>query len=653
LEKSRILSSAAGWLIAAALAITASAQTTAPDSLRRDDAAVDTLQQPSETAPDTAASEIRSQDEIIKELKAKSAAAVREKTAQDTSEVAAVVDTSLYEASRFLARGPADEIKSDTKVIVVTHGAVGTPKIPVEYLNVAGSDITVNGLPFIFNGVYRPYLVGTDINTIPWEILKEINTDRGRLDFSIGMPYFESAASDVEIARGPYGYAGSRWRFFQPVGNKTKAYFTVGFKKSDSYYYNNDYDGFHVTGGIKRKLYGGELEIDLWKHRAKSGLLSFDYLVAPVDRQSRGVDRREITYFRSFSIPLTAAVKSYYHRSAQTLTGFAAEMKLKNDLAGVCLDLIYKLDKLDFTYRGEYHNLRLYGIDGATPTSDIFRQRFGISSDSGLISYDLAAGFEWDKRDGAVVTPSLNLKYNINGGLYSSMSAFRERRFPDLQLAYFNDNVVNLGYTDNLETYSFQSNSRLKSPVTSAAAFRIGLIKGGFDIYAAVAINDIKDQIRIAYSDIASGDITATPVNFDDRYLRTTVGVSRESGLITGELSASYRKWNDKYFPDGLEKGPAFVGFGQLELERQFFISELYLGASLEIRAESRRDFRSIQLGFVDSYALLNSRLMFRYKDFTFYLNEDNILSQEYYPLYPYPGSPRMLWWNFRWRFFG
>jgi len=125
-----------------------------------------------------------------------------------------------------------------------------------------------------------------------------------------------------------------------------------------------------------------------------------------------------------------------------------------------------------------------------------------------------------------------------------------------------------------------------------------------------------------------------------------------EIGPFSGEGSAAYRKWRDRYFSDGLEKGPAAIGFGRISFERGFFIPDLSLGASIELQAASRRDYRSLRVGLTDAYTTISGRVVFSYKDFTFYFNEDNLTGTAYYPLWPYPGAPRALWWEFRWNFF-
>ncbi len=160
-----------------------------------------------------------------------------------------VITSSIFHDRSRISKGPEDEVKDIPDIFVSTPGTVGSPAIPFEYLNVPGIEIKLNGLPFPYQGLYRPYVIGTDLNTIPWEILNDISWNpksrsADELDFKVGRPADNSNRSDIDVARGPYSYEASHWRFFRPFGKKTYTYFTAGFKKSGGYEVNSDYNGF-------------------------------------------------------------------------------------------------------------------------------------------------------------------------------------------------------------------------------------------------------------------------------------------------------------------------------------------------------------------------------------------------------------------------
>jgi hypothetical protein len=162
----------------------------------------------------------------------------------------------------------------------------------------------------------------------------------------------------------------------------------------------------------------------------------------------------------------------------------------------------------------------------------------------------------------------------------------------------------------------------------------------------------IDNQITLSYSESDPGDITVSPLNFDDEFTVFTAAIRANIGPLSGEASGAYRVWDDEYFSDNLEKGPAALGFARLSFKRRFFVPRLFFGGSIEMEAASRRDYRSVTFGYTDAYAVFHGRLEFQYKDLTFYLSEYNLLARQYYPLWPYPGRPRTIWWSFSWKFY-
>ncbi len=559
---------------------------------------------------------------------------------------------SIYDERAYLSRGIGDEIRYQSNLFVITPGMAGSPQIPVEYLNVAGTEITVNGLPFVYNGLYRPYMIGTDLNVVPWEIVNSIRTGNGITDFALGAPPNSLNRSDVELARGPYGYDSSRWRFFRPFNRNTYAYFTLGFKKSTGYFFNTDYDGYHVTGGLKKKVLGGKAEIDLWKHRAKTGLLSFDDIVERLSRQSRGIDRAEFRFSRTVLSPLELSITGLFHRSAQTISGYIGEIKTKHDIGGGKGFLSYTRTDDSLGLGAAYYNIRLYGLPGRRPSVNLFEYFARIDGRRDELGYNAKVAYEWNGADHGAFLPELTVSYRTHWRTTPFISFTRNRRIPDLNLLYFDDHITGLGVGETLDSYRFISNSSLAMPLNTSSSAGVEFEFGTFDALMMISQKSVNDQIRLAYQVDSLGDVTVSPINFDDEYMEVYGKIKAASGPFSGELSGSFRKWKDEYFSDGLEKGPAAIGFGRISFLRQFFIPDLYLGGSLELQASSRRDYRSILIGYTDGFAVFSGRLEFHYKDFTFWLNENNLENLRYYSLWPYPEEPRIVWWGFKWRFF-
>ncbi len=564
---------------------------------------------------------------------------------------------SLYDERTYVARGPADEIREIPFYFVQSPGPVGSPAIPVEYLNVAGAEVTLNGLPFPYNGIYRPYLIGTDLNTIPWEILNDIryaprDLNFGGLDFLAGRPPDLENRSDVEIGRGPYGYTSSRWRFFRPFGKKTYAYFNVGFKKSDGFIENSDYDGYHATGGILRKIGSGQLGLDIWTHRAKTGLNSFDFAVSQQSRQSRAIHRGEARYDVPLGYPFYLNLTGLYHRSAQTISGYTNPVKTKLDITGGKITVFDSLSNATLAAEVEYYRLNLYGIADRKPSEDIVNTRVGADGEIGNFGYLANVAFAWNSLDHGELLPTLKVSYRFASAFEPFALSARTRPTPNLYLRNVTDAVPGLGMPGFLQSYTFSPNPDLSTPEISLAVLGVQSDFGSIVSQAGIAYRRIHSQVKLSYSADTLDNFIVTPINYDDRYLELFADVKGDLGPLSGQASGAFRRWDDKYFSDGLEKGPVAIGYGRLSFRRQVFIPRLFLGASIEGRFSSRRDYRSITTGFTDAFAALFGRLEFQYKDLSFWLNEDNITNTSYATLYPYFEGPRTVWWGLRWRFF-
>jgi len=202
LETNRISSTAGSYLLAAIISATSlSAQVAPPDSVQKIlPPAGDTLAV-SQSQIDE--SQIPSNDTLFPAI------SIPESLVAET--LSTEIAPTIFHDRIYLSKGPADEIKSIAGIFMRSPGPVGSPAIPLEYLNVSDLEIKLNGLPFPYQGLYRPYVIGTDINTIPWEILNSIewNPRNGYidgLDFQVGRPADNSNRSDIVIDRGGYRY---------------------------------------------------------------------------------------------------------------------------------------------------------------------------------------------------------------------------------------------------------------------------------------------------------------------------------------------------------------------------------------------------------------------------------------------------------------
>jgi len=567
------------------------------------------------------------------------------------------LSVSIYQSRLFISKGPADEIKRLPTYFLSQPGPIGSPAIPFDYINTLGADVTINGLPFPYNGIYRPYVIGVDLNTIPWEILNKIEANpldgclKG-LNFITGPPADRLNRSDVEVSRGPYGYSGTRWRFFRPFGKKTYAYFTLGFKKSNGFMTNTDYNGHHVTGGFIRKLAGGELSLDLWTHRARAGLPAFDFTTPQQSRQSRTLTRSELRFKRSLMTPLFLSVTGLYHRTDQTITGYNSRLSTKYDIAGGEALLTDSLAGPTLAFGAGYYRGLIYGLPGNRPQVNHFSVRAGMENKDARPHYAFNLGYEWNLIDKGAVVPSIDIEYDLSGRLISYIMAYRARGIPDLYVRNLSDHVLLPSASVILRSYAFAPEPNLDTPLISQLTSGTMIDLGRADADLGISYKKIESQIYTLYTTDSDGNLTVAPANFNDSYIECFGTIKAGLWIFASEFGGSLRFWNDKYLPGGQEKGPKALGYGRVSARKEIFIPELFIGGSLDSRFTSRRDYRSIIDGSTDAFVSINGRLEFQYKDLVFWLNDENILNENYITWWPYYESPRIVWWGFKWSFF-
>jgi len=576
--------------------------------------------------------------------------------AAESTHTETVTPTSYYER-KFMSKGIADDLKGLSGIFIGSQGPVGSPQIPFSYLNVPGVELTVNDHPYLYNDIYRPYKIGADLNSLPWEILNSArwNDERSldnRIHLDLGRPPDDENRSDVEVFRGPYSYNANRWRFFRPFGRKTYGYFTLGFKKSSGYLQNSDYDGYHVAGGASRVVKGGLLKIDLWKYRARSGVNSFDYLTPQMQRHSRTTHRYEVSYSREFEPVFDLELSGMYQKNELIVKDIGDTLSIDNDIGGGTVSGGRELPLGRIDLGMNYYRLRTFKLEHIEPGINIFEYYGKLSGDSNRLSYRGELKYSWNGADHGEFLPAAFLSYEFSKFINPFASFSRSRRIPDLNLLYFNEEIDGLGQGDFLNSYSFESSPHLNFPVTSKYTIGNKSRMGPLQWQTGISYIRIKNQIYLSYLAENGGIYTVKPINFDDEYIEINGSLNFRYGFVDCEAGGAIRSWKDRYFADNLEKGPRALGFGRLEVLKSFFFDDLFLGGSLEFRGSTRQDYRSINVGLTDWFGVLNGRLEFHYKDFIFWWNEDNLINSGYTTWWPYPETARTLWWGFRWRFY-
>ncbi|OGC89779.1 MAG: hypothetical protein A2W25_02740 [candidate division Zixibacteria bacterium RBG_16_53_22] len=393
------------------------------------------------------------------------------------------------------------------------------------------------------------------------------------------------------------------------------------------------------------------MSLDLWTHRARTGLLSFDFTTPQDSRQSRTLTRSELRFKRSLMAPLFLSVTGLYHRTDQTISGYNSRLSTKYDVAGGEALLSDSLPGATLAFGGGYYRSLLYGLSGKRPQADHFLARAGLDNNEARLYYALNLGYEWNKIDKGAAVPSIGIGYELSNQLKPYIRAFRARGLPDLYVRNLGDDVLLPTTSVILRSYVFAPAPNLNTPVLSQLTSGIIIDMKSVDVDVGISMKKIESQIYTSYTIDSDGNLTVTPANFDDSYVEPFGTIKVGLSIFDAEVGGSLRFWDDKYLPDGYEKGPKALGFGKFSARKEILIPELFIGGSLDSRFSSRRDFRAIISGADKTFIAVNGRLEFQYKDLKFWLNDENILNDNYITWWPYYESPRVVWWGFKWSF--
>ena len=461
--------------------------------------------------------------------------------------------------------------------------------------------------------------------------------------------------SRVTVDRGPYGYRRAQVELGRKVTSRGKIYLTGGFKKSDGYLINSDYDGMSFSGKTTFTLKNNlNLRFFAYQYKTNMGLPWFgDANVEDARKKENNWGITSNLFFKQNKNSLLRLDLGYDKK----------EQKLKS--TSVRFD-IQKINKL-FSFKaiqtlkwGKTHNLKIeaYADGEKYETSNFDHIAYGTYlSISDLININEKINFllfsKIEKEDKSKLNFSGlgGVSYQISAciDLFSTFGKFVN--YPQAMDLYWKPLSISLN--DTIVDYMEEGNADLKKEKSTLFDFGANWRKENFKVSCSLFKSRINNFIYWNNLDTSIAYGYWKPIN-----TRADIGgINLSSSFhflkhFKSSISYCFKESKDLnrklFFP----QSPKHSFFGYLQYEDEFLKKEIGLKLRLETKVLSER--------FLDEYgrdkeagvAILNGKITIRFLDFHFYYTVENITNRVYRLMQDYPMPERSYFWGFYWEFF-
>lgn len=469
-------------------------------------------------------------------------------------------------------------------------------------------------------------------------------------DYKGSEPY-----SGVMADRGPYGYHRTQVELGRGVTSRGKIYLTGGFKKSDGYLTNSDYDGMSfsakTTLSLKKNL---NLRVSAYQYETKMGLPLFPSV--NIKDTKKKEDNWGIASNLLFEQSKNSLLRLEFRYDKQ-------EQKLKSTSFGFGIEKINRLFSLGATQTlkwGERHNLKIeaYADRKKFETGNFNHIAYGTYlSFSDLVNINEKMKFllfsKIEKEDEFKMNFSglAGISYQIapKVNLFSTLGRFVN--YPQAMDLYWNHFSLNLN--DTMVNYMEEGNLDLKREKSTLFDFGAGWRKENFGVSCLLFRNRVNDFVywnnidtSIAYGYFkpinTKADIWGMNLNLSLHFFK------RFKSSISYCFKASKDSNEKLFFP----QSPQHSFFGYLQYENEFLKKEIGLKFRLETNILSERFLDEYEKYKEPGVAIFNGKISIRFLDFHFYYVVENITDRVYRLTRDYPMPERSYFWGFYWEFF-
>jgi len=527
--------------------------------------------------------------------------------------------------------------------------------------------IFIDGALYEQQGLYLPQKGILDLNSVPVENIEKIEIFSsgitnlwGRGSGLVGINIISKDYKGIEpysrvtMDRGPYSYRRTQVELGRSLTSRGKIYLTGGFKKSNGYLINSDYDGTSLSGKTTLSLKNNlNLRFFAYQYKTKMGLPLFPNLNTKDTRKKE--ENWGIVTTTTFREKEGALLKLdlRYDKKGQELKSLLNGFEIKK------IDELFSL-KATQTWSGRAtHNLHIEGYGEIKELKTINQHYVGSAAYFSLIDLvkinpkNNLLLFSKLEKDG-----DFKLDISVLGGfahqVSPNMNFFttfgRFVGYPSFMDLFWDYTPLSLegGFIDYVE----EGNHELKAQKFTLADFGVSLRKENIKIGGYVFAHKISDLIlwsRIETTPYGWWQPVNTKADIWGINLNSVLHFANH---LKSSVSYCFKESKDSnkklFFPHS----PKHTLFGYLQYENEFLKREIGLKLRLETNILSERFLDEYEKDKEPGVAIFNGRITIRFLDFHFYYVVENITDRVYRLTQDYPMPERSRWWGFYWEFF-
>jgi outer membrane receptor protein involved in Fe transport len=461
--------------------------------------------------------------------------------------------------------------------------------------------------------------------------------------------------SRVTVGRGPDRYRGTQVELGRGVTSRGEIYLTAGFKESNGYLTNSDYEASTLSGKTTLRLKNNlNLRFFVYRHKTKMGLPLFpDVSIQDVRKKEDDWGITGSLFFRqkrNSLLRLDLRSDKGEHEVKSKSSGFEIKKTVRS----------LSLRAIQTTEWRKRHNLKLeaYGEREKYETSDFQRTGYtdyfsltDIICLNGKMNFLAFSKIENDDEFKVSLSLSGGISYGIAPDLtlFSTMGRFVD--YPSSMDLHWQP--VSLSLRDTIPDYREEGNPDLKAQKSTVFDFGADLTKESWKVSCLVFKSKIDDFFNWSNADTSIAYGYWKPAN-----TRADIwGVSLNSVLhflshFKSSVSYCFKESRDSDKRLCLPYSPKHSLFGYLQYENEFLKREIGLKLRLEADILSPRFLDEYEKDEESGVAVLNGQVTIRFLDFYLYYVAEN-MTDRVYRLTPYfPMPRRSWWWGFSWEFF-
>ncbi|MCK4427489.1 MAG: TonB-dependent receptor [candidate division Zixibacteria bacterium] len=461
--------------------------------------------------------------------------------------------------------------------------------------------------------------------------------------------------SRVTMDRGPYRYRRTQVELGRGVTSKGKIYLTGGFKKSNGYLINSDYDATTLSGKTTLRLKNNlNLRFSAYQYKTKMGLPLFP------DANVKDTRKKENNWGITNNLLFEQNENSLLRLD---ICYDKSEQELKSSSAGFESKKINKLFNLKATQTlkwGKRHNLKIeaYADRKKLEAPNLDHLAYGTYlSFSDLIDINEKLNFllfsKIEKEDEFKVNFSglggISYKIAPDINLFSTFGKFVN--YPQSMDLHWN--LFSLNLNNTIVNYMEEGNSDLKSEKSTIFDFGAGLRKEKYKVSCLLFKNKTDDFFYWTNFDTTVAYRYWKPINTK----ADIWGMNLNSSFhffkhFKTSISYCFKESKKEERKISLAYCPKHSLFGYFQYENEFLKREIGLKLRLETNILSERFLDEYEKDKEGGVAIFNGKITIRFLDFHFYYVVENITDRVYRLTQDYPMPERSRWWGFYWEFF-